>query len=135
MNPNPEAVSGAAMPEIKDLAIAAKACRQFFIEELKADNAQHVAYGATIISRKQWSVWLAVAVARVVAMAPSLQLVDVLAACFASDLGNISQLTKALVEEKVLFVATAANEAGSLSERLAKRAAQAAAPQPEAPKV
>jgi len=119
---------------IGSLDIAAKAARSYFIEELKADNAQHVAYGATIISRKQWSVWLALAVARVVSECDSkLQLVDVLAACFASDLGNISQLTKNLVDEKVLFVATAANEAGSLSERLAKRAS-AAAPV-EAPKV
>jgi hypothetical protein len=118
---------------IQSLEIAAKAARSFFIEELKADNASHVAYGATIISRKQWALWLAMATARVVEMAPALALVDILNAVFATDLGNISQLTKALVEEKVLFVATAANEAGSLADRLAKRVAAAnppAAPTP-----
>lgn len=133
MNTNPDGSGAALNAPISSLAIAAKACRKYFVAEMIADNAQHVAYGATIIRRKQWGVWLALAIARVVSEAPSLPLVDLLNVCLQSDLGNISQLTKALQEEGVLFVATAASEAGSLRERLAKRAA--AIPASEAPKV
>lgn len=126
MKTNPEGSALASIGAVGSVEIAAKVCRKFFIEEMKADGGDKVAYGATIISRVQWALWLSLAVARVVALAPQLPLVDVLNACFASDLGNISQLTKELQKEGELHVATAANEAGSLSERLAKRAAQAA---------
>jgi len=112
------------MNTISSLDIAAKAARQYFIEEMKADNATQIAFGATIMTREQWSLWLSLAVARVVAEADSkLALVDILNHCFASDLGNVSQLCKALEKEKVIFIATAGAAAGSLAERLAKRAA------------
>lgn len=131
MQSNPNAESAASTSEITSLAIAAKAARKFFIAEMQADGATHVAYGATIMTREQWGLWLSMAIAQVVMQAPKLALVDVLNVCLASDLGNVSQLTKAFISEQVLFVATAANEAGSLTDRLAKRA-QAVS---EAPKV
>ncbi len=124
------------MQHIQSLDIAAKAARQYFIEEMKADNATQIAFGATIMTREQWSLWLSLAVARVVAEADSkLALVDILNHCFASDLGNVSQLCKALEKEKVIFIATAGAAAGSLAERLAKRAAAVVPQEPAKPAV
>ena len=110
--------------------LLAKEVRALFIQMMRALGHSSVKHGGDLLPRSVWSSALAMAMAERGVITPAQ--CDAVAVVLNSDLGNSSQLGGALKKEGILKVEDAATAATSLTDLLAKLAAEKLALNPPA---